>query len=760
MASTARKNRPEMQDDKAGEHYGDLIHTLEEDIKARIADRGDIEERWEADTRQYHGRYDSTFEYELSTKKKSRIFVNITKKRTLAWEARLSDMLFPTKDKNWSIEPTPLPQMEKAANAAHRKVTKYEERMNRAQTMNNPDRVAQIEAEAQPHIDKWSELRGIVDEAKKRAELMEKLIEDQLVESKYAIHVRRAIHDACLLGTGVIKGPLISSTTSRKYEKDANHKNVWRLNPTKETKSAWSWVDPWNFFPDLSVASVGEGDGTFERHLVNKKGVRKLTNIRGFDKAAVERLLTDDPKQIVPLKNSRIRSISGMSKSQMDKLYEIWEWHGVLDKEKLEAIAVAKGNRTAGDMAKDAEYDEMTEIPVILWFCQGEVLKIGDHPLDSGATLYSLFNFEADETCPFGYGVPHSMRDSQAALNGAWRMIMDHGNVSTGPQIIYDPLQVQPVDGQRRIFGNKLWARISNKKDAGPAFEVFNIVSNHNELVRVIEMAQQFADEESNIPLIASGEQGAHTTQTKGGMAILMNASNVVFRRVVKNFDDQITEPSIQRAYEANMLHSKMQEAKGDYCIQAIGSSSLLVREMQAQNLMAMAMNFTAHPVLGPITKSANLYRMLVTAHQIPADQIVYADDEIARMAQEAAAAGNEDPEMMKIRAQMDLMKFERETLLMKAKEERITALASLAQKHNMTLDQLENKLQIADKTLQSKERILVAEAALTDRRDRRAQQMAQTGAGGKMKPQAAMNGGPAKSARVKSLPATGGGYM
>ena len=44
--------------------------------------------------------------------------------------------------------------------------------------------------------------------------------------------------------------------------------------------------------------------------------------------------------------------------------------------------------------------------------------------------------------------------------------------------------------------------------------------------------------------------------RTAMGMAMLMNAVNVVFRRVVKNFDDDMTMPNISRLYDWNMYNT------------------------------------------------------------------------------------------------------------------------------------------------------------------------------------------------------------
>ncbi len=59
------------------------------------------------------GRYDATTEATLNEGKKSRLYVNMTRPKTHAWEAKLSDMLFPTDGTpNWGIRPTPVPELQ------------------------------------------------------------------------------------------------------------------------------------------------------------------------------------------------------------------------------------------------------------------------------------------------------------------------------------------------------------------------------------------------------------------------------------------------------------------------------------------------------------------------------------------------------------------------------------------------------------------------------------------------------------------------
>ena len=78
----------------------------------QVAKRNQIEQRWLEDIRQYHGEYDVQEQALLSKQKGSEVFVNITRNKTNAAEARLQDMLFPTDDRNFGLYATPVPELD------------------------------------------------------------------------------------------------------------------------------------------------------------------------------------------------------------------------------------------------------------------------------------------------------------------------------------------------------------------------------------------------------------------------------------------------------------------------------------------------------------------------------------------------------------------------------------------------------------------------------------------------------------------------
>jgi hypothetical protein len=140
---------------------------------------------------------------------------------------------------------------------------------------------------------------------------------------------------------------------------------------------------------------------------------------------------------------------------------------------------------------------------------------------------------------------------------------------------------------------------------------------------------------------------------------------------------------------------------------------------------MTMCMQFTGHPVLGPLVKAAPLLRKTVQAHMISADEIVMTDDEIAQAQQAQQQAqqqnqGQDDPraaiEMKKIEAAMQKAQLDADTKIQVAQINRETELAKLAAAQNLTVEQMRSKLQMQAADQEHKERIFAAEVGFKDR--------------------------------------------
>ena len=168
----------------------------------------------------------------------------------------------------------------------------------------------------------------------------------------------------------------------------------------------------------------------------------------------------------------------------------------------------------------------------------------------------------------------------------------------------------------------------------------FEFNSHQPELTAIIELAEKLGDQETATPMMAQGQQGS-APETVGGMQMLMNNANVVLRRLVKQFDDYVTKPHIRRYYEYNMLYSDKDSIKGDFSIDARGSSALIIRDIQNQaftNLLSAA----ANPVFAPMIDTRALFTKALQAQHIDPQDIMLSEAEVK--ARQAASPPQPDP--------------------------------------------------------------------------------------------------------------------
>jgi hypothetical protein len=661
-------------------------HDLSRIADEQVSLKAEIERRWINDLRHYNGRYDRDTEQRLSNNKNktATIFVNMTRSRTNMAESKLSDMILPTDDKNWGIKPTPVPElMDESASE-------------------DPLFMADGTKAVNPENDKQYTHGDLANEkmkeARKKSEAMQREIDDQLKESRYNHKCRDVIHNGCVIGTGILKGPMVTKNSKRKWSKvgqEADYQLVMGNDPSPTADS----VDPWNFFPEMAATCWEDVGFTYERHLMTKKNVRKLLNRPGFMKGQVITLLKTEPQNIRSNLSylNEIREINGVTQIQSDNRYEVWEYHGPID----------KGNMIACGCDRVDEDDPLEEYEGTVWFSNNIVLKVGLNHMDDDSLPYSVFNWEGDDTSVFGFGVPYRMRGSQKVMNGSWRMLLDNAALSTGPQIVINRKAIIPADGVWELSSRKLWYLNNEKYKVKDAFETFSIDSHQAELAEIFNMAHTLAEQETNVPQLGAQmnmENQPAMMKTLGGTALWMSSQNVAMRRAVKSWDDDITIPFITRMYDWNMQFSQKREIKGDYEVDARGTSVLLVREMQQRAMMEAIQVIYMNPAFVKRVDEGKLLESLVKSMQLTEEGFLLTEEEYKAKMKQEGENPPPDPDMMKLQmqeklAQMSMQetKMNLEGMMQKAAMDREVALTRLASDQQMSLTDMRRKYDLED---------------------------------------------------------------
>ena len=180
--------------------------------------------------------------------------------------------------------------------------------------------------------------------------------------------------------------------------------------------------------------------------------------------------------------------------------------------------------------------------------------------------------------------------------------------------------------------GKKIWIVDGEEVDVTKAFAQFQIKNNQQEIENIIELALKFTDMESGTPMLAQGEKGS-SPETLGGMQLLMQGADTTRRRQVKQWDDQITRPHIGRYYHWNMQYNKNAAIKGDFEVDARGTSVLLVKD-QAGQALSQVFALRNDPEVNILVDWEKAVRQLFEAHHL---DVLKTDDQIKAARDKAA---------------------------------------------------------------------------------------------------------------------------
>jgi len=530
---------------------------------------------WLESLRQYKGLYDPDVKIQTGN---SRVYPKLTRSKVNIVLSRLHEMLFPDTDKNWEITPTPEPAISKA------KVLEI------AQTL------TQVDEETGEMIPPNEEelANGIREYAKKTAERMERVMDDQFLEMDYAEETKKVLRSGLMYGTGVMKGVLINS--HKKHHWVSVQGGDYAEDTVEEESPFYQSIRLWDWYPDMTVTEASKAEGFYERHIMTKHDLRELAKRTDFFGDVILDFLKEQPNgnyvakpwevdlQVIEVESGSGKNTATVSGAvaadeksrstnrQLGKKYEVLEYWGYVDGSDLEGCGIEIP-------------DVALEYSANVWVLGNVVIKAALY--DGALDIYKIFYYEKDETSIFGEGLARVMRHSQLAVSAGARMVLDNGAVVAGPQVEVNLSLCSPDTDVNSFYARKIWYREGKGVEAQyPAVRGLEFNSHIPELINIIELFKSFGDEETTLPTWLIGQMTNNETAqaTSGRMSMI----TVSIKDVVKNFD-AFTEKIINDLYAWNMDFNPRTDIKGDFKCNPRGVASLVMKEIRMQALNQMS---------------------------------------------------------------------------------------------------------------------------------------------------------------------------
>jgi len=541
-------------------------------------------------------------------------FFNITRQFVESASARMGDILLPAGDWNWQIKPTPV--QEESSQAAA------------------PSPGMPLVQPPVPGVPPPMPPLGAGSDTAAKADKAQLKIRDWLVECSYHTEVRKVIEDAAKLGTGILKGPFPTKQVARKTTETPEGTT---LEMVVKTAPSSKCVDPLDFFPDPACGEdIHDGAYVLERDRLSAKQLGGLKGIDGYIAEQIDKVLDEGP-------GKRNLDSDIRDKDQgtgADERFEVWYFYGLIDPVTASAMEC---KLTEEESSKDL-------VPAIVTLVNDTPIKACINPIDSGEFPYDLMPWQRKAGSPWGIGVARQGRTAQDMLNAAARALMDNASLSAGPQLVLRQNAIRPADGKWRMSARKIWIATEQAdiRSVSDAIMPINIPMVQGELSGIIQLSYKMMEDATGIAFLLQGQQGS-APDTVGGMELLHRNASAILRRLARVFDERITEPHIRRFYDWLLLYGP-EDCKGDFKIEAVGSTALVEREIQNMETMQM-LQMSLNPAFGLDPEKA-MEELLKVKRMIP-DKFKMDDEKKKQL------SGQQAPipaiEVAKIRSQTDL---------------------------------------------------------------------------------------------------------
>jgi len=599
------------------------------------------EQRWITAYHNYRGIYPKHVKFRES--EKSKVFVKVTKTKVLAAYGQLIDVIFGSDRFPIGISQTDMP--EGIAEYAHLdsrnplpgiETTTDQTAINSNITpmdvgYKGDGRDKKVEAagstyEKNPSEDLDAVLKNSlttgstpipdfyqVNPAQEAARRMEKLIHDQIEESNGSSEIRNSLFESALFGMGIVKGPFNFNKTLHRWDETDDGSRSYK--PVDVRVPRIEFVSIWDFFPDPNATSIDECEYVFHRHKMNKSQVRALSRMPYFNKDAVRDCLAMGPNYVPEDYEQELKD-DQRSEDYGSGQFEVLEYWGIMD---------AEYGRQIG-MELPEEVDDLDELQINAWICNGKILRAVVNPFTPHRIPYHAFPYERNPYSFFGIGVAENMDDSQKIMNGHARMAID--NLALSGNLVFDVDESSLVGGQSmEIYPGKIFRRQAGVP--GQAINGLKFPNTSNENMMMFDRFRQLADEQTGIPSYSHGQTGVQSmTRTASGMSMLLGASSLNIKTVIKNLDDFLLRPLGKSYFQWNMqfLDSKL-NVVGDLEVKATGTNSLMQKEVRSQRL-TMFLQTAQNPALAPFIKMDKLISELAYSLELDPKEILNSPQE------------------------------------------------------------------------------------------------------------------------------------
>lgn len=524
----------------------------------------------------------------------SEVYVLLTATKCRALEAWVTEAVRAAGDSVGDVEPTPIVDIppDIADQIKQEGMAVFQEVMRQFQAIGANVSMAEVADEVREYLgsQKDSVLKELNEEAKRRAERMNRKIDDIMAETQWAEVLKAAVSDMITMKAGIVKGPVVRHKKRTKWVQ--NPDGSWGIGAEYEFVPVFERVSPLDIYPAPDSRHPDDGY-IIERIKYTRSDLTQLLGVPGYSDENIRKVLKDyrsgrTETLSIDTERSEIE-FSGNSEhlTNTEKIDGIEFWGSVPG-----SMLIEWGME--GDLDPEMEY-EITAIKF-----GNHVIRAIMNPDKMGQKPYSVDSFERIPGSFWGRGLPELMSDIQDVCNAIARAIVNNASFASGPLV---EVNMDRMEGDvTTLHPWKIYQSNNQMMSEQKAVNFYqpNIVVGP--LLQAFEFFSTQAEDQTGVPRWAHGNANlGGAGSTSSGLSMLMSSASRGVQEFISHFD-VIIKSCLTRLYNYLMVHDPDESIKGDCRIIAKGTQALIAKEQSVIRLretLAMTNNPTDMQIMG-----------------------------------------------------------------------------------------------------------------------------------------------------------------
>jgi hypothetical protein len=515
---------------------------------------------------------------------RSEISVGVTKRKVRAAVNRARDIAFPAEERPWMLKPTPVSQ---------------------GLRKKHVDKLLGLPGMDALVLNGLADLEGGTARAKLEAAIAEEVeieayagldratkeVADIWDEGSFADVFKDSLLLSAIYGTSVIKGPFEVEVPVVSFS-SGKRKVTYRASLDAVQ------LDLFHYLVDQWATGTGPKKARWEAYhdLLTESEIRDIAQTWEWDDAELTRALeaVRPPNQRLTMegdKQTRDEATpAGEADGSQKPGYEYVEFYGRVP------VQYADAFEDWPEGAPDEDHmEDSLQVEVIVQLVNGMCPHAVVNDTEPARRPFHVMPWAEIPGSPYGCGIGEDLLDLHELTDSAYRLYVDNKGLVGNPPVGIDATKI--ADGYEDSIEMELgalWYFNTKPSDAMQAVQVPDVTASLKDLVEVLE---NLSDEQSGVNRYTSGDPSRSLNQTARGISILTSRADLVIRGALDNLDRHHIQCIVQDVYHW-VRENRNLPLETDYDVVASGSTSLMAREQQIQQLIQFASVFG--PTMAP----------------------------------------------------------------------------------------------------------------------------------------------------------------